>query len=91
LRAGAIVRIDRIKVKNFRGFEECEFGLAPQVTVFIGANGTGKTAILDALAIGAGSYLLGIDGATAPSIEPEEVRRVWHRASALDSVEQQFP
>jgi len=45
---------------------------------------------LDALAIGASSYLLGIDGATAPLIEPEEVRLVWQRASGLDSVELQF-
>lgn len=85
------MRIDKIKIKNFRGFKECEFRLAPHVTLFIGANGTGKTAILDALAVGAGSFLLGIDGARSRPIEADEVRRESHAASGATSIETQFP
>jgi predicted ATP-binding protein involved in virulence len=70
------VRIDRIKIKNFKGFEEMEFELNPHFTVFIGDNAKGKTSVLDALAVAAGSFLRGIDVAMheARGIEKHEVR-----------------
>lgn len=55
------MRIDRIRIKNFKGFESEEFSLNKKFTVFIGDNAKGKTSILDALAIAVGSFLRGID------------------------------
>jgi predicted ATP-binding protein involved in virulence len=70
------MRIDRIKIKNFKGFSDEEFRLNPQFTVFIGDNAKGKTSVLDALAVAVGSYLRGIDVARheARSILPHEIR-----------------
>ncbi len=55
------MKIQRLKLRNFRKFAEKEFGFHPQFTVLIGDNATGKTAILDALATLMGTYLLKAD------------------------------
>lgn len=55
------MRIDTIKIQNFRGIVEAEYGLHPHVTVLLGNNAKGKSATLDALAILAGSYLLNLE------------------------------
>lgn len=68
--------IEKIKIKNFKGFSDEEFELNSSFTVFIGDNAKGKTSILDALAVAVGSYLRGIDVAKheARSIDKKEVR-----------------
>lgn len=54
--------IDRLKIKNFKGFVEKEFLFRNNFTVLIGDNGSGKTSILDALAVAAGCYLIPLGG-----------------------------
>ncbi|MCC7256725.1 MAG: AAA family ATPase [Dokdonella sp.] len=44
--------LKRITLKNFRCFESIDIDLHPQLTVLVGVNGAGKTAILDGIAIG---------------------------------------
>ncbi len=51
------MRIDRIHFKNFKLFEDFSLQLHPQFTLLIGENGTGKTSILDGLAIACGVLL----------------------------------
>lgn len=41
--------IQRVNIRNFRCFENYELSFAPQVTVLIGKNGTGKTNLIAAL------------------------------------------
>lgn len=41
--------VDRIKLKDFRCFEECQVDFAPGFNVLIGKNGAGKTALINAL------------------------------------------
>lgn len=52
------MRIDRLEVENFKCFAKQEFLLHPRMTVFVGENGTGKTAVLDALAVAASVWLV---------------------------------
>ena len=72
------MRIDKIRIKNFKGFEEEIFQLNPLFTVFIGDNAKGKTSVLDALAVAVSSFLRGIDVAKHESrnIEKNEIRIV---------------
>ena len=49
------MRIDQIQLQNFKCFEEHELDLNPQFTLLVGDNGSGKTSILDALAVAAGN------------------------------------
>ena len=50
--------IEQLKIKNFKGFSEESFQFKDHFTVIIGNNGSGKTSILDALAVAAGCYLI---------------------------------
>jgi predicted ATP-binding protein involved in virulence len=84
---GADMQINKIQLKNFKGFDEKEFHFNPQFNVLIGDNGSGKTAILDALAVSVGSYLLGIGSAQARAIYQEDIRR----KDFGDSLEPQLP
>jgi predicted ATP-binding protein involved in virulence len=68
------MRIDRIRIKNFKGFEEGTFHLNSRFTVFIGDNAKGKTAVLNALSVAAGSFLLGIDRVDSRTITENEIR-----------------
>lgn len=66
-----------LHLKNFKGFAqfECKFPANPGAVVIIGENGAGKTALLDALAVCAGSLFLALDGGRQRPIYPEEIRR----------------
>lgn len=44
------MRLKKITLNNFRCFESVEITLHPRLTVFVGENGAGKTAILDGIA-----------------------------------------
>ncbi len=51
------MRIKKLELHNFRCFENYELELADRFTLLIGDNGSGKTAVLDALAVAAGDLL----------------------------------
>lgn len=71
------MKIDTIHIKNFKGIADKIFRLNTHFTVFIGDNATGKTSILDALAVSLGSFFieLGI-GINTRTIQPHEVRTI---------------
>lgn len=69
------MRIERIGISNFHGLEKVSFGLHSQVTVLLGNNATGKSAVLDSLAVLAGSYFLGVDGINSLSIRKSDIRQ----------------
>ena len=52
------MRIDQLLVRNFKKFEEQTFDLHPQFTLLVGDNGSGKTSVLDALAVSLGVWLV---------------------------------
>ena len=45
------MQIKKLKLENFRGIEKQEIELLPNMNVFVGINGAGKSTILDAIAI----------------------------------------
>ena len=52
------MRIDRLTIKNFKKFADQTFTLHPQFTLLVGENGSGKTTVLDALAVALGVWLV---------------------------------
>lgn len=46
------MRLKNVTLKNFRCFEHLELMLHPRLTVIVGENGAGKTAVLDGIALG---------------------------------------
>jgi predicted ATP-binding protein involved in virulence len=51
------MKIKELHIHNFKGFVERSFQLNEQFTVLIGENATGKTSILDALAVALGAFM----------------------------------
>lgn len=44
------MNVKRLDITNFRGIKDLSIEFDPRINVFIGENGTGKTAVLDAIA-----------------------------------------
>lgn len=73
------MRIDTIKIQNFRGIVEAEYDLHPHVTVLLGNNAKGKSATLDALAmLVCNHYLWGVDGVSLQPIQNKDIRQELH-------------
>ena len=51
------LQINELTVENFRRFEKKTFEFNPKMTVFAGKNGSGKTALLEAVNVILGAYL----------------------------------
>ncbi|MGE0761596.1 MAG: AAA family ATPase [Pirellulaceae bacterium] len=52
------MRIDLLEVENFKKFDRQKISLHPHFTLFVGENGSGKTTVLDALAVAAAVWLV---------------------------------
>ncbi len=85
------MRIKSINLENFRCFKNEKINLTEDFTVLVGDNGSGKTAILDALAVALGGVLGGFDGVKSREILTDEVRlEHYERGSVIDS-QPQYP
>lgn len=75
------MRIDTLRVQNFRGFAEREFAFHSRFNVLIGDNGTGKTAVMEALKVAVASWLLGVPGGPfrhGKDIQNDDIRQVGY-------------
>ena len=51
------MHIQQVTIKNFRCFEELTVNLNPDINIFVGDNGSGKSAVLDAIAAAMFPYI----------------------------------
>lgn len=70
------MKINTLRLHNFRNFADTTFDFNAQFTVVIGENGKGKTSLLEGLRVASASFLLGIDEAERFHIQKENVRRI---------------
>ena len=56
------MKLKSIKLRNFRCFENLELDFHKQLTVISGGNASGKSAVLDAVAISVGTFPSSFDG-----------------------------
>ncbi|MFC5861726.1 AAA family ATPase [Acidicapsa dinghuensis] len=86
------MRIDRIKLNNYKRFGAFEVPLDPRFNLFVGDNASGKTTILDAIQVGLDSWFIGMKSVEGiGSISQEEVHVVPHPHSDVVTFEKQFP
>lgn len=75
------MKIESLSLLNFRGYEKLDVDFDPSFNLIIGDNGSGKTALLEALTIAIGSFFLGIRDAYSRSIYKKDIRIVSHKYS----------
>lgn len=85
------MKLKSIKIKNYRCFKETEIYFDDHITLVVGKNGAGKTAILDAVAVSVSTFLLGIDGAVSRSILKDDARYEFHDLNGTIDPQHQFP
>ena len=68
------MKLKRLHLKNFRCFDELSIEFDDRLTVIIAENGAGKTAILDAIGIGFGSYLTQLPGVSGQTSRETDLR-----------------
>ena len=85
------MRIDHLHITNFRSFEDRVFRFAEDFTLLIGANATGKTAVLDALAIAIGAAVTEVPDAHARLIRRADVRRSHPEGPEVAGYEEHYP
>ena len=85
------MNLKNIKIKNYRCFKEAEIDFDEHITLVVGKNGAGKTAILDAVAVSASTFLLGIDGGASRSILKDDARYEFHDLNGTIDPQHQFP
>ncbi len=77
---GMAMRIDRLELRNFKKFAALDLDLHPRFNLLIGENGSGKTSVLDALAVALGVWLIKPPDSTLVhsrrEIDPSEIRLV---------------
>lgn len=73
------MRIESIKLKNFRCFEDLDIAFHPQLTVIVGKNASGKSTILDAIAVAVGTFPSAFDGIGKYGIRKEDARLVTNK------------
>ena len=85
------MRIDRLNLRNFRCFQDRTFTFDERFTLLIGANATGKTAILDGMAVALGAALLDVPDAPSRTIQLQEVRRTDRQSGEIGDFVEHYP
>ncbi|MDD3353126.1 AAA family ATPase [Zoogloea sp.] len=68
------MKLERLHLKNFRCFDDLTLEFGKRLTVIIAENGAGKTALLDAIAIGFGRYLTKLPGIAGRTAKETDLR-----------------
>ena len=69
------MQLDHITYHNFRCFKDAKLKLHPKLTVIVGANGSGKTALMEGIAVGLGTFIGAFDEAKGSGFAPSDARR----------------
>lgn len=86
------MKLHRLHLQNFRAFQDVTLQLHPEVTLLVGLNASGKSTLLDALAVAAGAWLRGTAQVADqdPGIRPNDARLI-RQEGELSTVNPSFP
>lgn len=85
------MHLDRLDLQNFRCFGHRTFVFDKRFTLLIGANATGKTAVLDALAVALGAVMISLPRAKSRQIRHNDVRRTYLPTAETGHFEECYP
>lgn len=71
------MQLQNAKIRNFRGIDEWEIKFKPGFNLIKGENGKGKTSILEAIAVGLGGFVAGIQDVATRHFSQDEIRQIY--------------
>jgi predicted ATP-binding protein involved in virulence len=81
------MKIDKLKLKNFRCFKNLDIEFSPNFNIIIGDNASGKTTLLRGGCVAISSFFLGIDDIPSRPIQKNDIRLVNYE----NNIEYCFP
>lgn len=85
------MKLEYLKLTNFRGFRELEITFDPEFTVLLGPNMAGKTAVLDGAAVALGALIAPVVRASIGNIAASDVRRSVADIAGVPDLKRQWP
>lgn len=86
------MKLNSLRLTNFNCFADHEVSLLSRFNLIVGNNATGKTTLLNGMAVGLGAFFLGLPGPARPrNIQHEEARLEFYRHGDAITAEPQFP
>lgn len=83
--------IKKLKLVNFKCFEDFEIDFHDKLTVIIGGNGTGKTSILEGAAIALSSMFAKMNGVVSHGIDKTQAHKKFFAIGSNKDVQEQYP
>ncbi len=85
------MNLKQLVLHNFRCFEKLEVEFHDRLTVIVGANGAGKTTVLEAAAVAAGTLLYSFDGIRLRTIDKNDAHNKYYSMGSVIDVQPQYP
>lgn len=85
------MRIQNLTLQNFKCFENLELDFHPNLTVIVGANGSGKTSIMEGVAIAISTLFVKMDGLSGRSIDKSQAHLKAFSIGSTKDVQPQYP
>lgn len=85
------MKIKTIQLQNFRCFENFSAELNEKLTVIVGNNGSGKSSLLDAIAVAIGTFLVPFSKASSVTIAKDDVLNKSYDLGSVVELQPQYP
>ena len=85
------MNLEKLQLHNFRCFEDLEITFHDKLTVVVGANGAGKTTILEAAAIAIGTLLYSLNGVSNYGFKKTDAHNKYFKMDSVVDVQSQYP
>ena len=85
------MRVNKVNLINYRCFKDLSFELHDNFTVLVGNNGSGKSTILDGIALGLASFFVGMEGDSPKGIDKSDVRLETYEIGSRLEKQAQYP
>lgn len=83
--------IRELTLQNFRGFDNIKVIFHPNLTVIVGANGSGKTSIMEGAAIAISTMFVKMDGVSGRGIDKSQAHLKSFSIGSTKDVQPQYP
>ena len=83
--------IKTLTLQNFKGFDNIELDFHPNLSVIVGANGSGKTSVMEGAAIALSAMFVKMDGLSGRRIDKSQAHLKAFELGSTKDVQPQYP